>query len=165
VVYYCQGSESYTEASTSYHQTNYYKGFVVPAPEYKFGKGYYIRYEYPLKNVLPLAGTYATDYKLIQEEGETSNSTWIDMNGDSQNWSWTNYTFYLNKNSRDLDGDGTIDAEDPIRFDASFDIKLISFTSTCITEQNRPGPGKSKILLFSAKQNRAACLFGQPTPR
>ena len=123
-IYYYKEGISYTESEITYNQTNFYKGYVVPAPDTKLGKSFYISYEYPLRNVLPLAGSYATDYKLIQEEGTTYSDSWTDWEGNHQTWSWTNYSYYLNKNSRDLDGDGVIDPESPIRFDENFDIKL-----------------------------------------
>lgn len=123
-VYYWKSSNSTEENGTYYYTTDFYKGYVVPTPETRFGKQYWLSYEYPLKRVLPLSSDYAVQYKLIQEEGETHTSTWTDWEGVQQNWSWTNYSYYLNKNERDLDGDGVVDTEDPIRYDSVCDIRL-----------------------------------------
>ena len=123
-VYYWKSGDSYSVGDISYWQTDFYKGYVVPTPENRFGKSYWINYEYPLGQLLPLSPTYAAQYKLIQEEGLTHTNSWVDWNGATQEWSWTNYQYYLNKTSRDLNGDGLMDGEDPIRYDDTFDIRL-----------------------------------------
>jgi len=55
-------------------------GYTVPAAVAFGGKSYYMSYECPLKNLLPLSPAYSADYALIQREGETFN-----------------YDYYLNK--------------------------------------------------------------------
>jgi len=126
-VYYWKSGNSYTENGINYWQTDFYKGYVVPEPETRFGKSYWLSYEYPLGRLLPLSASYATQYKLIQEEGETWTNSWTDWDGVTRDWSWTNFQYYLNKTSRDLNGDGAIDSEDsedPVRYDDTFDIRL-----------------------------------------
>jgi len=40
----------------------YYPGYTVPAAVAFGGKSYYMSYEYPLKNLLPLSPAYSADY-------------------------------------------------------------------------------------------------------
>ena len=123
-VYYWQGDSYYEADGIYYAQYELYQGYVVPVPLERFGKNYWMRFEYPLKRVLPLSPSYAAKYSLIQEEGDTYSSTWTDEDGNEEDWSYTQYSYYLNRNERDIDGDGVADAEDPIRFEESFDVEL-----------------------------------------
>lgn len=88
----------------------YYKSFEVPTPETYFGQTYYVSKNYPLKNLLPLTGKYATGFAVQQKEGTTWWS-WQDPDGAWQNDttkpadakvktgttpnSWTNYSYWL----------------------------------------------------------------------
>jgi len=122
-VYYWKSQYSYTSNDIYYWQTDFYQGYVVPTPVHRFGKDYWVNYEYPLGRLLPLVEPYATQYKLIQEEGRTDNGTWFDWEGNEQTYSWTSYQYYLNKSTRVI-ADATLPAEDPIRYEDAFDIQL-----------------------------------------
>jgi hypothetical protein len=107
-IYYWQ-SGTYDNATNAWVET-LYQGYVVPASVQKFGHAFYLTNEYPLVQIMPLTAAYAANYKLIQEEGNTYTGTWTDNDGVQQPWSWTNYSFYLNKNQP---------GESPIRMDAA----------------------------------------------
>jgi hypothetical protein len=109
-VYYQNESTYLNEGNNSYWIQTMYPGYVVPTAVAKFGKNYFVTNEYPLDAILPLASAYTTNYKLIQEEGDTSQWSWTDWEGKTQTSSYTNYSYYLNH---------TKNGENPIRLDSA----------------------------------------------
>jgi len=110
VYYPSQNSYSTTQSgsmSTWINLSTYYKAVEVPASETYFGQQYFVRKNYPLKNLLPLTGQYAAGFEVKQKEGTTYYS-WKDSSGVWQSDtampstytpgtlnSWTSYDYWL----------------------------------------------------------------------
>lgn len=72
--------------------TTYSIGYQVPAPEQIFGGEYYLRNQFPFKQLLPLQGAY--EGKTVRrKEGET----YTDSSGD-ETWTWTDYEYFIDDN-------------------------------------------------------------------
>jgi len=95
-VYYWKASRWESTGGVSATIDDLYQGYVVPAPVHRFGRDFFTTDEYPLDTLLPLQGTFAQDYQLIRQEGNTDTWTWTDQDGKERSNSWTAYSFYLN---------------------------------------------------------------------
>jgi len=81
-------------------RVSYRKGYEVPAAQTIFDGSYYLRNQFPLKTLLPLAGAYEEN-TVRREEGETGTYTW-----DEEEYSYTHYTYFIDANDS-----GTLDRE------------------------------------------------------
>lgn len=98
-VYYWNSSAEYDDgvANTFVWREVYTIGYQIPPAVQVFGGTYYFENRYPLKHLLPLTGAYAGN-AIKREEGETFSGTWQDDEGAEYNWSWTDYSYFIDVN-------------------------------------------------------------------
>ncbi len=149
-VYY--GNECSWDNNLNTWVTKYTVGYRVPTPEQHFGSSFYMSYEYPLKNLLPLSATYAAAYKLMQQEGETYTWNWVDWNGVAQTSGYTQYTYYLDHTGT---GSTSYDAADE-------DIDLTSSLSSYDMYYYENGQSKSTLGYFLRTMGSVPAYFTSP---
>ncbi|MBN2736468.1 MAG: hypothetical protein JXR70_05765 [Spirochaetales bacterium] len=130
---------------------------VAKDPVSMFGNSYYLTYEYPLSNLLPLAEPYNTQYKLAQEELYSNTWTWTDFEGNEQTTTYYGYDFYL-----DAIGDADNDDDPAVMFfNPSVDIPISNLNQRDIYFWNGSEYARDKAYFYSCENLPA--YFTPPT--
>jgi hypothetical protein len=85
------------------YDTTYKIGYTVPSTQTYLGGSYYMQGTFPLKYLRPANG-----FPLKMKEGVTVNVPYTDSEGTPLNWSYTDYSFWL-ENTGWMNKDGTND--------------------------------------------------------